>query len=155
MNFLISIVPGAGGGVAMCVDGIFDCRPMPPTETELAKLLRTFRKAAEPAGYRPLCLMEQTQPLLTADASREGLIRGIVLGLDYELVPVTPAEWQQTLSLQPAWNGAHPVHRRLKLQHAAQLFFPNLDITPGTAVALTILLWGMQVRAGRATSEKS
>lgn len=142
---LLAIIPGAGGGVAMQVNGVFDCRRMPAAEADLAQLLRRVRPAAVPGGGRPVCLVELSDPVLLPDADRLGLVRGMVLALDYELVAVRPEQWQAALPTNhPAWLHRNDLQLKLRLQMAAKLFFPNLDITPGTATALAILLWGMR-----------
>ena len=142
---VLAIVPGVDGGVAMSVAGVFDCRRMPATEDELATLLRRLRPPAGRPGKRPVCLLAEQDPVLIPDADRLGALRGMLLALEFDVVPVRPEAWLARLpSVPPAGVGLNLLQLKVRLQLAAGWFFPNLDITPGTAVALAILLWGMQ-----------
>ena len=91
---MIAIVPRAPGGLATKMEDVFDCRPLPASEAELLDWLRAVRPPVDPAGGKPLCLVEDAGPLRFEEAEFYGFIRGAALALGYQVQPVRPMEWQ-------------------------------------------------------------
>ena len=140
--FLVGIAPGARGGLAAWTDGAFACQPMPPTVTTIMDRLCAYKQMADLAGVPPLAVVEQAAPMHAHDAEHLGYVLGACQALGFQVVGrVRPEIWQAPLREHSAWRQLRPREFQAKLLVSAQGFFPGLVITPGTAVALMLVVW--------------
>jgi len=143
MKHTISVVTANPGGVATQVGDVFECQPLPATNTELLKLLRSLKQAADFSDGEPLCLVERFEPLRFEEAERQGFLLGALSALDFPVVvSVRREEWQAVFRRHPAWRGLGLREFNERLLRVAKFFFRSCEVTPGTAEALTLLLWG-------------
>ena len=143
MKHTISVVTANPGGVATQVGDVFECQPLPATNTELLKLLRSLKQAAVLSGGEPLCLVERFESLRFEETERQGFLLGALSALDFPVVvSVRREEWQAVFRRHPAWRGLGLREFNERLLRVAKFFFRNCEVTPGTAEALTLLLWG-------------
>lgn len=70
-------------------------------------------------------------------ASNWGVLKGVLMALDYRLILVTPQKWQKALGLGTS-NGRSKTEWKSHLRGEAQRLFPRLKITNSTADAALI-----------------
>lgn len=74
-----------------------------------------------------------------------GLIRGMLMALDWRIILVRPAKWQAGLGLGGSKSCASKADWKKKLKGEAERRFPGVKgITLATADALLILDWGVR-----------
>ncbi len=96
MKFMIAIVPGAAGGVALFVNGVFDCRPMPSADADFWQLLHRLKAGAELSGFEVMVLVERPgRPVMLCESQDFGRVLGALSALAFPLVvSVGPREWR-------------------------------------------------------------
>lgn len=141
MKYVISIVPGAPSGIATKIGDAFDSQSLPAADGDLIALLRHLQWSAELNDCKPRCVVELTEPLRFAEAGRTGFILGAAEALGFQVVRVRREEWQAGFRRHPAWRGLRPREFNRRLLQAATHFFRSCKVSPGTAEALTLLLW--------------
>ena len=107
MRVIIAIDPGVSGGVAVCVEGVLDCQPMPETQGDLLSLLRSILVSAVKSRLETVCVLEQVsgfagkaQPgsAMFRFGENFGFIKGAVQALGIKLELVRPQVWQKARS---------------------------------------------------------
>ena len=150
MNVIIAIDPGVSGGVAVCVEGVPDCQPMPDTQGDQLALLRSILVSAVKSRLETVCVLEQVsgfagkaQPgsAMFRFGENFGFIKGAVQALGIKLELVRPQVWQKAFGLGTASACASKREWKNKLKTEAQRRFPQLQVTHKTADALLILEW--------------
>ena len=104
MKFMIAIVPGAAGGVALFVNGVFDCRPMPSADADFWQLLRRLKAGAELSGCEVMVLVERPgQPVMFRESQDFSRVLVTLAALNFPLVvSVGPREWRARFLRNPA-----------------------------------------------------
>jgi len=150
MKTIISIDPGAAGGVAVSASGIVVCHPMPETQGDVLELIRDIKRAADVEGASCVCVLEEVggfvgkhQPgsAMFKFGEGYGFVKGSVQALGIRLELVRPQVWQKTFGLGTASRCASKSEWKNKLKAEAQRRFPDLRVTHKTADALLILEW--------------
>lgn len=139
--------------MAVFTDWEFECLPLPAADGDLLAWLRSKQRPADGASLQPLCVVEQVDPLRFQEAERFGFIRGAAQALGFRLLPVRPEVWQADFRRHHSWGGLRPREFDNKLLNAAARFFPKLAVAPGTAEALTLLVWAGGSRGEGAASD--
>ena len=141
MNPLLTIDPGASGGIAwMDSEGIAHAEPMPDGMTAQADRLRTL--FVEFPDLR--AVMEKTGTARPTDAKGSAVKFGrhcgnleaalYVLGIPTEQIP--PATWMKSLGTLPK----EKTERKRAIKEEAARRFPHLTVTLKTADALGLLI---------------
>ena len=139
---LLSIDPGAGGGIAIDTeDGVCDARNMPESMTELCDVLREYRIA----GYAH-AIVERTGTYMPGNsgpgaatfARHCGHIDAALYcaGIAIHANP-TPQQWMKKIGV-PNF-GKDKASRKRWIKEWAQRRFPYLNVTLKTADALAMM----------------
>lgn len=165
---LISIDPGASGGIACLINGTVECWKMPETQPDILINLTTARNKAN--GAPMTCYIEDPPKYIGQDvpsstifvmAENYGYTKGVLQALGIRTIQVTPQTWMKALNLgtkgtKKASAGAGIEERaaikahnaqakrdwKNKLKAEAQRRFPHLAATLKTGDALLILEYG-------------
>lgn len=147
---IIGIDPGTAGALAWLPLEPWrspDVVPMPATEAEVARVLRTWR------GRGPVALVvlerARSSPQMGVVSAftfgwRYGSIRGVLAALQLPFDEVAPMVWQRDLGCLSRGD-KRVIHRR------AQEIFPEVAVPPALADALLLAEWGRRrlVRGSR------
>ena len=144
MKAIITIDPGAGGGIAWREpDGSVEVKPMPDSMTGLIDELRSLRAYFEIG----LVIVEKTGtyregnsgPASVKFARHCGHIEAALYALGIPTEQVAPSVWQKALGTWPK----DKMERKRAIRDEMARRFPGLSVTLKTADALGILVWGM------------
>jgi|SRR5688572_28826265 len=167
---LMSIDPGASGGLAFCIMDRVWCAKMPDTQPDILHLIQQARKESPLHVADMTCYIEQVPKYVGQDVPSStiavmfenyGYIKGVLQALGIRTIQVTPQTWQKALNLgtkgtQKSPPGASAEEKaavrrhnaqakaewKRKLRGEAQRRFPALAATLSTADALLILDYG-------------
>ncbi len=142
---LLSIDPGASGGIAWTDGTETHCSPMPTTLGDLVAQLRSL--SAD--GYSRCCL-EQVVGFIPGGGAGAmfkfgqsfGQIQGCLQAMSFSVTEVRPMKWQKFLSCGD--KKSHGKAWKSHLKGIAQSMFPACDVTLKTADALLILRYATQ-----------
>lgn len=141
---LLSIDPGINGGyMVQLPTGAMLTGSLPDTEGDLLLMLEML---SMPPGVKNICYLENLvkftgNPMpsssMASYASNWGVLKGMLMALKYQLVLVTPQQWQKALGLGSS-KGMTKTQWKNKLKAEAQRLFPNEKITLANADAALI-----------------
>lgn len=148
MKVIVSIDPGASGGIAIAhPHGQVVSYAMPETDGDLLEALSSIHVEAKREGYTVVCYLEnlvkfagnnQSGSAMAVYASNWGIIKGIVITLGWRLVLVTPQRWQKHLGLGTRGQTTKTQWKN-KLKQRAQQLYPGHSITLKTADAILMV----------------
>jgi hypothetical protein len=165
MKTLISIDPGAGGGMAIRFP---DDVPITTfgfetlTEGDIIDRMRSVKAASKGECIAILEDIQRFSPqpaaMMSVYAESFGVIKGALMTLGYRVVKVRSQTWQKALSLvpvkHPKMKGGEPVMKNGKpvmekkaaewkrtLKARAQELFPDVEVTLQNADALLLIEW--------------
>lgn len=168
---LISIDPGASGGIVFLIGSQVACFKMPATQPDVLELIRKHHVAdmtcyiEDPPKY-----IGQDVPSSTIFVMAEnyGYVKGVLQALGIRTIQVTPQKWMKALNLgtkgslrSPPGASAEEKAKirqhnaqakrdwKNKLKAEAQRRFPQLTVTLNTCDALLILDYGKQAEGYR------
>lgn len=150
MKTLIAIDPGLSGGVAVgnTEQGLLNFYPMPPTDTDLAELLRQHGAGATlvieklpfffPGAKGGMASMAKLQ-------KNAGVVYGICAALGIRVLEVVPHDWQKyfRLGTRSKSKGGYTEWKN-KLKAEAQRRYPCRKITHAVADAVLIFDWAKE-----------
>lgn len=144
---LLGVDPGANGGyMANTVDGLVT-GPLPDTEGDILELIEGL--ACHP-GDRIVYLENLVKftgaPMpssaMATYASSWGFLKGVLMANRFQLVLVTPQQWQKELGLGTS-KGMTKTAWKNKLKAMAQQLYPNNSITLANADAALIFRYAL------------
>jgi hypothetical protein len=138
---MIVIDPGASGGLVRAGKAITTC-PMPKTEHDIKDFIKNSLNDCGPQDAYLEELVKYAgrnmpSSSMAVYAANWGVIKGILLALDFRIVMVPPKKWQAALGLGTA-KDLTKTQWKNKLKGKAQELFPQLTVTLATADALLI-----------------
>lgn len=152
MKNLLSIDPGAGGGLAWtCPIGTV-CESMPQTEGDVIEKLRTIVAL----GIRTAIMEDVGKGIMPGRAKamitlnvNAAVIRTALHCWGVRVVQVRPQEWQSHFGVGKRRDCASDTIWKNKLKAESQRRFPTCDVTLATADALLLLDYGrLQIKEG-------
>lgn len=145
---LLGIDPGANGGfMARSGDGALLTGAMPETEGDILSLLEMLSFANTP---RKVCYLENLvkftgtpmpSSAMATYASNWGVLKGMLMALKFQLVLVTPQNWQKALGMGTS-KSMSKTEWKNKLKSEAQRLYPEVKITLANADAALIFRHG-------------
>lgn len=150
MKTLIAIDPGVSGGVATgnTVSGLLTAVPMPPTDTDIADLLRKHAGNATLFVEKLPMFFPGMQGGMSSMGKLQrnaGVIYGICAALGIRVIEVAPHDWQKYFKLGTRSKSAGGYTEwKNKLKAEAQRRHPHLKITHAIADAVLIFEWAME-----------
>lgn len=145
---ILSIDPGASGGLAWCDDeNNVQAIAMPETDGDLVDWLRAIKIAGvstawveEVGGFigRP-----QPGSAMFRFGFGCGVIRGALMAFGFRVELIRPQKWQKHFSLGTKSTCASTTEWKNKLKSEAQRKFPDIKVTLKTADALLMLDYAM------------
>lgn len=173
---ILSVDPGAAGGICVCDNGVTRAHGMPATEGDILVLIRNATATTGPG----VAYMEEIvkhmglgipASTMAVYASNYGFMKGALMMAGWRLELVRPQVWQKELGLgitgrqkanikgmtKAQANVEKARIRKInsglkrdwknKLKSTAQRLFPDIEVTLETSDALLILRYG-QLREG-------
>lgn len=147
---ILAIDPGANGGIALDSDGAVAALKIPATDGDLLKTLKDCASGPRKAYLENIVKYAGTNmpsSAMAVYASSWGVIKGMLMALEYEVILVKPQDWQKALGLGTS-KGMSKTEWKNKLKGEAQRLYPNLDVTLATADALLMLRAARNNRIG-------
>lgn len=146
MKTLITIDPGASGGIAVHQNGATIPHKMPETEGSILELLKETVQQSRLEGSEVNAFVElvpigmpgkgAAMAKLNANAA---FIRGCLMALQVRMILVRPVEWQSFFNLGKRSGCKSDSQWKNKLKSEAQRRFPQIKVTLDTADALLLL----------------
>jgi len=137
----LAIDPGANGGIALEFNGATTASKIPETDGDLLKILKDCATGPRKAYLENIVKYAGTNmpsSAMAVYASSWGLIKGMLMALEYEVILVKPQDWQKALGLGTS-KGMTKTEWKNKLKGEAQRLYPGVPITLATADALLLL----------------
>lgn len=140
---IITIDPGASGGIAWTDDGVIRAVPMPEGMSAQADMIRTIR--AEHPGIRGVVEKVGTYvpgnsgPAAATFARHCGHLDAILYCYGIPTEQVAPTVWMKALGVLPK----DKQERKRAIKEAMARRYPHLVVTLKTADALGMLTWAM------------
>ena len=138
---ILAIDPGANGGIALEYNGAITASKIPETDGDLLKILKDCATGPRKAYLENIVKYAGTNmpsSAMAVYASSWGLIKGMLMALEYEVILVKPQDWQKALGLGTS-KGMTKTEWKNKLKGEAQRLYPGVPITLATADALLLL----------------
>lgn len=138
---ILAIDPGANGGIALDFNGAITASKIPETDGDLLKILKDCATGPRKAYLENIVKYAGTNmpsSAMAVYASSWGLIKGMLMALEYEVILVKPQDWQKALGLGTS-KGMTKTEWKNKLKGEAQRLYPGVPITLATADALLLL----------------
>jgi hypothetical protein len=139
---ILAIDPGANGGIAVEYAGTVSSYKMPATDGDLLHLLQSCSKEWNKKAYLENIVKyagtNMPSSSMAVYASSWGLIKGMLMALEFEVILVKPQDWQKGLGLGTS-KGLSKTEWKNKLKGEAQRLYPGVDVTLATADALLML----------------
>lgn len=149
MSTILAIDPGLSGGIAIGSpsNGLQHIHPMPPTDTDIADLLRQWPGATLIIEKLPVFFPGAKGGMASmAKLQRNaGVIYGICAALNIRVIEVNPHDWQKHFKLgtRSKSTGGYTEWKN-KLKAEAQRRYPSFKITHAVSDAVLILEWGLE-----------
>lgn len=140
---ILTIDPGASGGIAWTDDGVIRAVPMPEGMSAQADMIRTIR--AEHPGIRGVVEKVGTYvpgnsgPAAATFARHCGHLDAILYCYGIPTEQVAPTVWMKSLGVLPK----DKQERKRAIKEAMARRYPHLVVTLKTADALGMLTWAM------------
>lgn len=147
-NTLVSIDPGASGGIAWQHPGeVALCKPMPETEGDVVALIRELTSKSSAFGVPRVFIEDLVKHMgsgipastMAVYARNWGFMAGCFQYAGCPVRLVNPRNWAKSLGLGKSDGNKADWKRKLKSE--AQRLYPHLEVTLKTADALLILEW--------------
>lgn len=147
MKVIISVDPGASGGIVGTVEGCDTvlAYPMPKTEGGVLDCIREL--AALSSGER-VAIVEHVSGYAGAGQPGSamyrfgfgtGFVTGVLMTLNFKIELVRPQKWTKFFSLGTHSACASRTEWKNKLKACAERLYPNIRVTLATADALLLL----------------
>lgn len=154
---IISIDPGANGGIAVLHGGYPApvAVPMPDTEGDVLAYLRDIARNASLEGYELIAVVEDqtgcagvqvSAPAMFKFGRNFGFILGVLQCLAARVELVKPQKWIGGLSLGKRDKTQPKTAWKNRLKAEAQRLYPNVNVTLATADALLLLEYYRKTR---------
>jgi len=145
MNGIISIDPGASGGLALVTDEFSRASKCPKTTEEMFTIYNDFYNESNfVTGFKPQVVIEKVWAFPTDARSNAfnfgmnyGKWLGIISSSEVEPILVIPRKWQEVY--QPL--SKEKKIRKKELKTIAQDMFPDIKVTLYNSDALLIAAW--------------
>ena len=149
---LISIDPGASGGIAWTDDDIVHCAPMPEGMSEQADFIRSLC-----LNSSPVCIIEKTGTYFPGNsgvaaatfARHCGHLEAILYMCGASTEQVSPRRWMAGMNLPK-----NKKERKKAIREAMARKYPHLPVTLKTADALAILTYAHKDAEVHALAQK-
>lgn len=144
MNGIISIDPGASGGLAFVTDDYCRAFKCPKTTREMFTIYNHCMSSCYIDGYNPVVVIEKVWAFPTDARSNAfnfgvnyGKWLGVISSSNIKPTLVTPKKWQD--SYQPL--SKEKKKRKKELKEIAEEMFPDIRVTLYNCDALLIGAW--------------
>lgn len=133
---IITIDPGASGGIAICTNGVVEAHKMPQTTADLRDFLRKYTGfvwVEKVGGYMP----GNSGPASVKFARHCGRIDGVLTTLFMPWDEIAPQKWMKALGALPK----DKADRKRAIKAKMQQVYPHIKVTLDTADALGMMYW--------------
>lgn len=164
MSTIISIDPGASGGIAWIKNGYRGCGPMPHALPDLRDIFHTLLVDARDNAWPPPVAYIEDVPKFVGKAipssttavlfHNYGYIEGMLTYAGIRLVKVKPHDWQKYFRLGTKKECASTTEWKNKLKAEAMRRFPDQKVTLAVADALLILDYAIANEKGPAADSQ-